>query len=68
MPNDVDTKALEKIEAYLKHILVIQLYQAGVDQRTIAQHLKASLSTVNELLKGVEKGKKKNENLKPQNN
>lgn len=67
MKNDLNNKTLEKIESYLKHILVVQLYQAGMDQRAIAKHLKASLSTINTLLKGIDKGKKKNEDIKPQN-
>lgn len=46
----------KKIEEYLRHLLAIQLYQAGASQQDIAKHLKASLSTVNTLLKGIEKG------------
>ena len=53
-----------KIEEYLRHLLVIQLYQSGASQRDIARHLKVSLSTVNSLLSGVEKGQKKNEKTK----
>lgn len=67
MTNNINIEALEKIENYLRHLLAIQLYQAGADQRSIARHLKASLSTVNELLKGIEKGNKNNEKIKPQN-
>lgn len=57
-----------KIEEYLRHLLAIQLYKAGASRRDIAKHLKASLSTVGALLKGIEKGLKKDEDIKSKNN
>jgi len=60
-------KKLESIDGLLKHILAIQLYQAGVSQQLIAKHLKIAKARANELLKGVEKGYRQNENSKPQN-
>jgi transposase len=54
-----------KIEEYLRHLLAIQLYQAGASQRDIAKHLRASLSTVGVLLKGIERGQKNDEEAKP---
>ena len=65
--NDQNNKSLQKIEEHLKHILAIQLYQSGVGQQAIAKHLKISTGKTNQLLKGVEKGKKTNVNPKPQN-
>jgi DNA-binding transcriptional regulator LsrR (DeoR family) len=65
--DDLNKKALENIEGLLKHILAVQLYQAGVGQQLIAKHLKIATAKANELLKGIEKGKRINENAKPQN-
>lgn len=64
---NMDLKTLERIEELLKHILAVQLYRAGANQQTIAGHLRVSKTTANELLKGIEKGKKPNEDTKPQN-
>lgn len=62
---DDQNKSLEKIEELLKHILAVQLYQAGVNQQAIAKHLKIAKSKTNNLLKGVAKEKRNNENAKP---
>lgn len=64
---NIDLKILERIEELLEHILAVQLYRAGVDQQTIAGHLRVSKTTANKLLKGIETGKKSNEGTKPQN-
>lgn len=58
-------KSLEKIEDLLKHILAVQLYQAGVNQQLIAKHLKIATAKANELLKGVQREAGQNENSKP---
>ncbi len=39
----------------LKKILVVQLFQLGVAQATIAKRVKLSINVVNALLKGIKK-------------
>lgn len=65
--DESNKKKLESIEGLLKHILAVQLYQVGVNQRTIAKHLKIAKAKANDLLKGVTKRGTNNENSKPQN-
>jgi len=64
--DDLNKKKLEKlesIEGLLKHILAVQLCQAGVNQEIIAKHLKIAKAKANKFLKGI----RTNENTKPQN-
>jgi len=63
--NDQNKQTLERIENLLKHTLAVQLYQSGVTQQAIAQHLKMATAKANELLKGVERGYRQNKNSKP---
>lgn len=64
---DDHKESLGKIEDLLKHILAVQLYQAGASQQLIAKHLKIAKAKVNGLLKGVQRGAGPSENSKPAN-
>lgn len=50
-------KVLEKVHGLLQHLVVLQLFQMGATQSTIARSIGSSKSTVNALLKGIAKQK-----------
>jgi hypothetical protein len=60
-------KSLQKIEDLLRHILAVQLYRGGASQQQVAKHLKISVGKCNELLQGVQRLVRSDENLKSKN-
>ena len=67
MTGTVTEQTLDRIENLVKHLLAIQLYRSGVNQRTIAKHLGIAKAKANDILKGVNKVEKINEETKSQN-
>ena len=65
MGDQASNKIFERIEKTLKYLLVLNLHSLGASQQLIASKLEMSKSTVNELLKGIKKEKRKMKNLNP---
>jgi DNA-binding MarR family transcriptional regulator len=56
MPKDRDAEISTKLDtltALMRHLLVLKLAEGGATQQAIAKHIRASKSTVVEMLQGV---------------
>jgi DNA-binding MarR family transcriptional regulator len=56
MPKDWDAEISEKLDiltALMRHMLMLKLAEGGATQQAIAKHIRASKSTVGEMLQGV---------------
>ena len=51
--DEVLDEKLDSVISLLRHLLVLQLADRGVTQQAIAKHIRASKSTVVEMLRGV---------------
>jgi len=52
-------KTVDEIKTLLRQSIAIELYLSGATQDEIAQNLKTSKTTVNQMLKGMKKDKTK---------
>jgi hypothetical protein len=54
-PNTVLQEKLDTAIGLLKHLVVLELARQGATQQAIAQHIRASKSSVVEMLKGTKR-------------
>jgi len=54
-PSNVLAEKLDTAIALLKHLVVLELARQGATQQTIAKHIRASKSSVVEMLKGTKR-------------
>lgn len=58
MTKDTNAVLVEKLDSViglLKHLVVLELARQGATQQTIAKHIRASKSSVVEMLKGTKR-------------
>jgi transcriptional regulator len=58
MAKDTDAVLIEKLDTaigLLKHLVVLELAHQGATQQAIAKHIRASKSSVVEMLKGTKR-------------